>query len=363
MRILFFTAELGGNVPPVLAVANELASRGAEVEVIGLGPGRTVLRQPAFGPATALQQASGRKISRGLATLRLLAGRRTVLEAMSLLEERRPDVVVIDCMAPAFLAGTLRTGLPVVVLFHTVSEYWVRSFDRGPIGRILALLGMRPRTLWERADARLLTIDRELDPQRDAADLAEWAWTGTTESGVEPLPRAGSPRVLVTLSSTPFPGMVLVYQRIIAALAELPIKVVVTTGGVDLGRHLEGATNTEILGWADHHELLPTMDLVMGHGGYSTTMKTLAHGLPLIILPINPISDQRLVGEAVQAAGCGATMPKTSSAKTIRAVVERMLADEALRERTTAAGHRLRSRPSGAKVAADQILSIVSTRS
>ena len=48
-------------------------------------------------------------------------------EAETLIRDRRPDVVVVDCMALALVKGANRTGLPVVVLLHTFAEYWRRQ--------------------------------------------------------------------------------------------------------------------------------------------------------------------------------------------------------------------------------------------
>ena len=83
--------------------------------------------------------------------------------------------------------------------------------------------------------------------------------------------------------------MLPVYRRIVAALSELPIDAVMTTGGVDLGEELTGAANVEILGWADHAEILPKIDLMIGHGGHSSTMKALTHGALCCSFPLTQL--------------------------------------------------------------------------
>ncbi|ADD43219.1 glycosyltransferase [Stackebrandtia nassauensis] len=361
MKILFLTADLGGNVPPTLAVAEELTRRGVDVEVAGLKDGHTAFHQPPFRVAVAVG-VKGPAKSPG-AMFRLLASRRTSAEVAELVAERRPDLVVVDCMLPAPIRGALRGDVPVVVLFHTFGAYWTRSFDRGPFGRILAPLGLRPSRLWARAAARLLLTDAELDPGRDDPALAGSVWTGTTEKGEQQLPRqdGARPRVLVALSSTNWPGMLPVYRRIVAALSELPVDAVVTTGGVDLGAELDGAANVEILGWADHGALLPTMDLMIGHGGHSSTMKSLAHGVPLLVLPINPTADQRLIGQTLTDAGLGAWLPKSAAPEKIRDATRRILADGELRARIAATGDRFRAHTPGSQIAADALIA-VSTR-
>lgn len=362
MKVLFLTADLGGNTPPTLTVAKALASRGVEVEIAGLKPGRTALPQIPFRVATAIKpDGRPQDLREAAAMTRLMTSRKTAAKTSALIAERCADLVVVDCMIPAVIRGALGTGVPMVLLFHTFSEFWTRSFDRGAAGRLFGLLGLRPGVLWARASARLLLTDAELDPGRHAPALAGYTWTGTAEIGAEPRPRGDGParpRVLVALSSTDLPGMLRVYRRIVAALSELPLEAVVTTGGVDLGGELRGTANVEVRGWADHGELLPTVDLMIGHGGHSSTLKALAHGVPLLVLPVNPVSDQRLIGGVVQERGLGRCLPKTAAPARIRDTVQGILADDQLRKCAAATGRRLRTLPPGAEVAVDRIVAI-----
>lgn len=369
-KALFLTADLGGNVPPTLAVADALSRRGVEVEIAGLQPGRTVHAQPPLPAATAIRPVGRPQGLREVAPMvRLAMSRATSAEVRALIAARRADVVIADCMLPAVIRGALAGGAPVVVLFHTFGEFWVRSFDRGP-GHLLRPWGLRPAALWGHAAERLLLTDAELDPGRNAPALTAYTWTGATEVGSAPgalrepaeTARRGEgedvPRVLVALSSTDFPGMLRVYRRIVDALSGLPLEATVTTGGVDLGGELEGGPNVEVRGWADHGELLPHVDLMIGHGGHSSTMKALAHGVPLLVVPVNPTADQRLVGRTVQRAGLGRCLPRTAGPERIRGAVREILVDDELRARAAACGSRLRSLPPGAETAAGRILAV-----
>ncbi len=359
MKVLFVTADLGGNIPPTLAVAEAVARRGIDVEIAGLRGGRTSLTHVPFERATAIRPEGHRQGLREFGALRrLMISAETSTAAAALVRERRIDVVVVDCMLPAPLRGAIASGVPVVALFHTVGSFWIDSFDRGAIGRFFGAVGLRPSSLWEHASARLLLTDRDLDPGRDDPRLRGYEWTGTTEAGTEPLPRGTPSRVLVALSSTTWPGMLAVYRRIIDALSSLAVEAVVTTGGVELGGPLPTAANVEVHGWVPHAELLPTVDLVIGHGGHSTTMKTLAHGVPLLILPVNPTSDQRMIAHIVQSAGAGRWLQKSASPSRIRSEVQGMIGDDALRRRAAQIGNRLRAAPSGAEVAADRIVAL-----
>lgn len=88
MKVLFLTADLGGNVPPTLAVAEELSRRGVEVAVAGLQHGRTALPQPAFEPALAASPDTGaRGSAKARLMLRLMTGRGTRDAAADLVSE------------------------------------------------------------------------------------------------------------------------------------------------------------------------------------------------------------------------------------------------------------------------------------
>ncbi len=359
------TADMGGNVPPTLAVADALVARGHGVAVAGLPPGGTALPRRELAAATAVAAAvRGEGTASGdlSALLRLMGGRATTAATRALVESERPDVVVADCMLPAPLRGVLDAGAPTAVLFHTFASYWTDRFDRGPAGVALAARRLRPATLWREAGLRLVATDPGLDPGRDGRRLADAVWTGTTETGAERAPHDGPPRILVSLSSTGWPGMLDVYRRIVAALAALPVTAVVTTGRVDLGGEVPAAANVDVRAFADHAELLARTDLLIGHGGHSTTMKALAHGVPVLVLPINPTADQRMLGDALARAGLGRVLRRSARPEVVRDTVEAMLADGGLRSRAEAVGTRMRGMPPGADVAAERIVALAFAR-
>jgi UDP:flavonoid glycosyltransferase YjiC (YdhE family) len=372
MKVLFLSANLGGNVPPTMAIALELRRRGVQVDVAGIvvgeGPG-VAEGQNAVDDAAAPAEiyaswgqkrtASGAPQPLGPSLLRIFASRRLAREAESLIRDRRPDVVVVDCMALALIKGANRSGLPVVVLLHTFGEYWRRTFLRGPIAAMVGSLGFSPRALWGAATLRLLLTDPILDPGSGNPDLADYIWTGTTE--VSPAKaESGSPttaqRVVVSFSTTSLPGMRRAYRNAIEALRDLPVEVIVTTGGFDLGDPPPAAPNVQIHGFLPHAEVLPGAALVIGHGGHSTTMKALSHGIPLLVMPLNPTADQGLVGDVVERSGLGRRISARSDAATIRREVAGLLQNHAVHDRAQATATRLRSAPPGAEVAADRIL-------
>ncbi|WP_143109834.1 glycosyltransferase [Agromyces sp. CF514] len=152
------------------------------------------------------------------------------------------------------------------------------------------------------------------------------------------------------------------YRRIIAALGTLAdqrpgVGAIVTTGGAAVDGELAALPNVEIRGRAPHAEIMPHADLVIGHGGHSTTMRALAHGVPILVLPLDPTSDQRMTGGIVERAGIGRTLPRDASAETLRDAITAMLSDPDLRARAARTGERLRGQH-GATLGAERVEAI-----
>ena len=79
-----------------------------------------------------------------------------------------------------------------------------------------------------------------------------------------------------------------------------------------------------------HEELLPTVDLVIGHGGHGTTMRALSHGVPVLVVPMSSLADHHLVADAVVAAGAGAQVAKAAETDELQRVIAGALADASL---------------------------------
>jgi UDP:flavonoid glycosyltransferase YjiC (YdhE family) len=73
------------------------------------------------------------------------------------------------------------------------------------------------------------------------------------------------------------------------------------------------------------------MDLVITHAGHNTTCESLAHGLPLLLLPIK--DDQPIIAEQVKRAGAGLRLPFARVKSTqLREAVDRLLNEPQFRE-------------------------------
>jgi UDP:flavonoid glycosyltransferase YjiC (YdhE family) len=82
---------------------------------------------------------------------------------------------------------------------------------------------------------------------------------------------------------------------------------------------------------------------VVSHGGHGTAVAALAHGVPLLVLPLDRATDQPWIGAAVQRAGVGRRLSRSARPARIRAAVEELLADGPHRGAAARMGERARA--------------------
>jgi UDP:flavonoid glycosyltransferase YjiC (YdhE family) len=346
--ILFVTIEAGGNTPPALAIAAELGARGHRILFLGHAQQRHRITEAGFEFQAFRSQRPWNRSERS-SSARVVSdfvyaatSRQFAQDFLDTARDERVDLTVTDCMLLSVAQAAASLPAPTAVLFHTFYAYWSGGWRRGPVGRIARLRGLNARAIWAGADLELIAGDPALDPGSTSA-TSHRVWTGITETGAPASPAAKArPRVLVSLSTTWFPGQVDVYRRIVAALASIPADAIVTTGGMVSGDDLAPPSNVTVVDFADHAALLPTVDLVVSHGGHSTAMKAVANGVPCLIIPMHPLMDQPMVGAAIRDAGLGLILPKRSGSSAIRSGIVSLLDDSRFRIAAVAAADRQR---------------------
>jgi glycosyltransferase, MGT family len=359
-RILAVTWDGGGNVPPMLGIACELQRRGHRIRLLGhaqqskmvASAGLEFVAYRRARPWSPTVAATGARF-----LLRFLFGVFTepcIGEDVRDELAREPvDLALIDSMTLAGLRAALRAGVPTGVLMHTLHRYHTHAWSRGPIGIVAAVRGMRPGRLWNAADRVLVATDSDLDPTAGTRLPANVRYTGVVQAPIQPSTPEEKPLVLVSLSTIFFHNQEATLQAVLDALEGLPIRVVVTTGAVAPDA-LRSSTNFEVYRYLPHDDIMSSSALVVGHGGHSTTMRALAHGVPLLVLPMHRRLDQPMIGKAIAAAGAGRVLPKTASVEEIRSAVRSILQVPSYRRAAAAAGARIRSR-NGAIAAADEL--------
>jgi UDP:flavonoid glycosyltransferase YjiC (YdhE family) len=359
-NILFVTWDGGGNVPPAIGIAAELQRRGDTVRVLGHEQQRSTiegagLRFESYTQPVPFSSAAPKSSFHWFTSMTTLVRDRSLGADLLKAVQREPtDFVVIDCVLATVLEAAAQAGLRRAVLVHSflsIGAWSMRS--EGPIAR---LRGRHSTGPWGGADLGLVATLRSLDPDGTktwppSIRFTGPVWQGTPRPANRP---AGEPKVLVSLSTCSFPGQRQVLQNILDALNGLPVQAIVTTGPAVSPADLRAPANAELYEYLPHSKVLPTVSLVIGHGGHATTMAALAHDLPVIVLPMLKLMDQRKIGQAVQNAGAGRLLPKQASPARIHRAVQELLENGAYRLAAASLGTEIRQQD-GASTAADAI--------
>lgn len=362
-RVFSVLPHAGGNVAPTIEILRELAARDHDVVVLGhtqlAGVAETAglsFRPLAHArPWSPTAERPG--IRSMLGYLPMASDRGTGRDVAAAAAEGRPDVVLVDCMLPGALRSAHATGAPVVMILHTVLGYWDAQWaPTAPMGAWLRATGTLPTRRDLMPHRAILTTMPELDPlpARSRIPRDRIVQTGPAVGRAsEPHAAADAP-ILISLSTISYPGQEAVLQGLVDAVGELGLRAIVTTGPSLDPADLVAPDGVEVHRFLPHDELLPAVRLVIGHGGHGTTMRALAHGVPVLVVPMSSVADHDLVAGAVVAAGAGARVSKHASASQLRDVIAATLADRGVRESAGRIGVTLRARDA-ASAAADAV--------
>ena len=111
---------------------------------------------------------------------------------------------------------------------------------------------------------------------------------------------------------------------VLAALADLPVRVLVTLGPHLRPDEVEAPPNAAVLTWIPHRRVLADASLVVTHAGHGTVVVALAQGVPLLCLPLG--RDQHVNAERVVALGAGEVLAADADPAEIRLAAETLLA-------------------------------------
>lgn len=360
-EILFATWDGGGNVPPALGIAAELRRRGHGVSVVGHEGNREAVGATGIGfmPYGSAQPFSSAEVNPPERMAEIFNDAGIAADVVDQARAVGAEIVVVDALLLAALHAARAAGLTYVPLEHLYDHYLRNYWMRGPWGAIAAERGYAPGETLDAAPLTLAATLRDLDPSGQGACPDNLVFSGPVIAAPESADVAArEPSILVSLSTYNFPGQTESMQTILDAVDDLPARVVVTTGPVIDSGSLRVPANTEMHRYVDHDLLMPAATLVIGHGGHATTMRALAHDLPLVIVPQHPMLDQTMVGDTVQRAGAGALIDRAASAEDLRSVVEALLADGPHRESAARMGKLIRE-SRGGSTAADHLLRLV----
>nr|WP_276512060.1 nucleotide disphospho-sugar-binding domain-containing protein [Microbacterium thalassium] len=170
------------------------------------------------------------------------------------------------------------------------------------------------------AAPRSIVRFRSALPDPSAASLPEWG---------DP----DAPLVYVTFGSVaatmPFGPL---FRSVLAALADMPIRVLLTTGHAGSPEELRPwPPNAHVETWWPQDEAMTEAVAVIGHGGFGTTMAALAAGVPQVVLPLFT-GDQAINASRVDACRAGVRVDLGHDpAGQLRTALTRVLDDTAYR--------------------------------
>ncbi|MBW8484304.1 glycosyltransferase [Actinomadura parmotrematis] len=297
MRILVCAIGQLGHLNPMIAIALRLRAAGHDAR-IATGPGVAGYARAAGVPALAM--GTGGELRKDFATEAEGRGAalldreapRWIGDLLAYAADWPPDLVVRQWMEGASLVAAERLGVP-----HVVCEVCLRLPERyreyDPAARTARAYGVAPGfaegSLWlscfppsfarpgtprkpHEHHVKPLLYDRH--GPRGADGLAAGA--------------DGAPLVYATLG-TMYNQVPHVFESLVEAFAGEDYRVVISTGpdrdpGSVKVRSLP--PNVRVTRYVPNSAIVPRADAVISHGGFSTVMAALAHGVPLGLVPL-----------------------------------------------------------------------------
>ena len=310
-------------------------------------------------------------------------------------------MVVIDLVLLGAIAAAEATGIPAVVLMHNILSRPLPGVPpygpgllpaRGPLGllrdalgratvtrihirnggppldRARALMGLpslrSPFEQYDRAERVLVLTSPAFDyrPHRLPANVRH-VGTPFDDAGSPPwnLPWPSDdarPLVLVSLSTLE-QGQATVMQRVIQSLAYLPVRGLVTLGPALDPAQFKAPPNVRLEAFVPHSAVLPHAKAVVTQCGLGTLMKALAHGVPLVCIPL--VGDQPDNAARVVFHGVGVRLERDSTPEQLRTAIERVLTRPGFSENARHMAGIL-AKEDGAQTVAEEIESVVRQR-
>ena len=347
-RILWFSWCGGGNLPPSLGIAQALERRGHSVTFAGRREMKPRVQEAGFATIELTEAYS--QIDRYphdspvQNMICYLTSPAVEAEVSHVALHFNPDLILIDAKFVAALTATMKSRCPTAVVCHT---FFYRMFDtwRDHLHKLIelrqqagfsALPGIDELWLARKAilSTSLAQLDRPTEKQEQLRGLSIVHHVGpifydTNRQSVEDVPWSlsdTSPQVLLSFSTQPEQTYLSNFQKSLDALGGLSVRTIGTTAEAIKIEALRIPPNAFIAPYLDHNSIMRRAALVVSHGGHGTAMRSLKHGIPMVLLPgIAP--DQPIVAAACEEWGVGRVVPETASVEDLRSAISEVLND------------------------------------
>jgi UDP:flavonoid glycosyltransferase YjiC (YdhE family) len=344
VRILFTTRGSSGHVGPLAPFAQACLRAGHDVLVAAqrqFGGNVERLGLP-FAPVDEPSRDEWMPLMGGFAEMdmesanRVMIGEffagldvRAALPALGeLVASWRPDVIVRESWEFASELLAERDGIPIIRVGLGLARLETETMQLAApaVDRARAELGLQPDPAGKRLTAMpyMTMVPSELEDPTTPESLQIRRYRFDVEPGAEELPDwcpgNDDPLVYLTFGSVAagahLPYYPALYRAAIEALAPLEIRILLTVGDAerDLAELGEVPSNVHVETWVPHDDVARHADVIVCHGGFGSTLGALAHGTPLVVLPLFS-TDQWANGEAVARAGAGLTVADDASVR------------------------------------------------
>jgi UDP:flavonoid glycosyltransferase YjiC (YdhE family) len=355
MRLLFNFAGGSGHLEPMLPLAYAAQALGHSVafcgrpwmrpqvtalgfEAFGAGPnaGLTPIRKPLAPVNTAkdirdVGTGFGRRVARGRAA-----------DLLPICAEWRPDLMVCEEMDFGAMVAAEELGLPHAMVLVIAAGSFIRpEAVAEPLNEVRTEHGLPPDPELA-GPSRYLVLSPFAPSYRDPAfPLPATAYAfrvltprAAAPAGVVPWPAGPSdaPKVYFTLGTIYNMESGDLFQRVLAGLRALPIRLIVTVGrDFDLAELGPQPANVRLERFIPQAALLPECDLVVSHGGSGSVTGALAHGLPMVLVPMG--ADQPLNAARCEALGVARALDAlTIGPEDVSAAARHVLAEPGYRQ-------------------------------
>ena len=397
-RYLAALVDGGGTVPPELGAVRRLIERGHEVSVLAEDSMESEVRaagaefgrwehapnrpdrRPENDPIRDWELKTPMQLFERLIDTQFIGpAPGYIADVRAAIEDRAPDVVLCSQFAFGAMLAAEAEGVPFAVLMpnaYLLPAEGMPPFGlglrpaRGAAGRVRdRVIGGFTQRLWDkkglpglnllrgelglepishffdqahRADRQVVMTSADFDfpavlpPSAryvgPVLDDPSWSEAWTAPSGDEPL-------VLVGLSST-YQDHGSCLQRIADALGTLGVRGVITSGPALDPSTLRAPSNVTVVASAPHSRVLEHASAVVTHGGHGTVVKTLAAGLPMVVMHHG--RDQADNAARVVARSAGIAVKRTAPPPKIAAAVREILSDPRYRQGAQRLGESIR---------------------
>jgi len=337
MRVLFSTTAGVGHFGPMVPVARACAAAGHEVAVAAPASFADQVRRRGLSPLSfpdvpadqmgrvfgSLSQLSREEANRVVVAevFGRLDARAALPNLTELIAQMRPDIVVRDPCELGSLVAAERAGIPQVQVAISVDQFVVTAagwLDE-PVRELEVMAGLDPTRGAELvlSTPTLTSLPATLDAAPDDAgtdghgERRFWRFRTNPDVAGPALPaewgHTSAPLVYVSFGSVAgsLDMFRALYRAVLDCLAALPVRVLMTTGrDFDPTQLRPWPANAWVVQWWPQEAAMTEASLVIGHGGFGTTLTALAAGVPQIVMPLFA-GDQFLNAQRVEAVGAG----------------------------------------------------------